>query len=190
MVEVRTGMAGSGLGSWTRLAGSGLRSNEFLTGSRSAAISLRSQPFKKLREYSLALFFEHASDDLDTVVQTGFVRKVEHRSTRPRLRISRAEHEPRDPCQDNGPETHGARLERHKQRRIDQPPPAKSFRTFLDHDEFRMGRRILPGFAMIMSSSEDGSLMHEDRPDRDFSDGSALCGLFERRAHEHQVFFA
>ena len=65
------------------------------------------------------------------------------------------------------------------------PASAKRLRAFLNHDEFRMGRWILPAFATIMSSSEDDALMHEDRADRDFPDGGALRGLLECRAHEH-----
>ena len=71
---------------------------------------------EELRQQLAARLRRNAAGDTRVVIEARLAGHVDHGPARTRLRVARAEHEPRKPRMEYGADAHRTRLERHVQR--------------------------------------------------------------------------
>jgi hypothetical protein len=92
--------------------------------------------------------------------------------------------EARDPRRNESARAHGARLERHVERRALQSPVPEFSCRFAQREGFRVGDRILELFAAVVVTRELAAVRrNHDAPDGDVTVFGRQVGLRERDAH-------
>ncbi len=81
------------------------------------------------------------------------------------LRVARAVDDSRDAREDDRPRAHRARLERHVEHRVAQPPAAERLRGGTDRDDLGVCGRVPAALSFVVSAGKNLAIVHDDRSD-------------------------
>ena len=155
-------------------------------GPRAAVVEL-APTFEELPQQQRGFLAADTAENIHALRQPRLSRQIDHAAASARFCIPSAEHDASDARVEHGPHAHGARLERHVQRRIAQPVVAQCRRARTQSDDFRMSGRVAARDGSIPPLADDFIVRHQQSPDRHFAlFGSALCEQ-QRAAHPFSI---
>ena len=105
----------------------------------------------------------------------------------PALGSSAPKYQTRDPRQYYGAHAHEARLERHIEGRVREPPSAELFCRGPYGYELGVGDRVCGKLPFVVPPGDDTALMNDDRTDRHLAFLARLFSLLHGSGHEGLV---
>jgi hypothetical protein len=131
-----------------------------------------------------AFFGEHASHDLEAMVEARVDSNAEHRGDGARLGIRASEDDPWHARQDESARAHRARLEGHIGRRALETPPADARCCGSYRKGLGVGRRIAETLARVSAAADYlPGRVDDDAADRHLTRSGCGVGLRKGEAH-------